>query len=117
MAFTVVHLRLCVLYVGLGSMPSATAMRQIPRISDASTVADTSTATNPGHGWEALGLIAIPLGESAAALMGNMLLQANTDLNTLAQGVYVGEGCMTDLECLDACRMPPNGAHSVPTTP
>ena len=73
-------------------MPSATAMTQIPRISAASTVADPSTTTNPGQGWEASDLIATPLGESVAALMANMLPQANTGLNTLTQGVYVWEG-------------------------
>ena len=84
MAFTGVNLHLCVGYVGLGSMPSAVAMRQIPRISGAQTGADASTTMNPGQGLEAPGLIATPLGESAAALMANMLPQANVGLNTVA---------------------------------
>ena len=92
MAFTAIHFRLCVMYVGLGSMPLATAMRQIPRISVAPTGADSSTAMNPGQGWEASGLTMTPSEESVAALMANMLPQANTGLSPLTQGVYVGEG-------------------------
>ena len=122
---TITPLPVC---VGLGTMPSAMALRGIPRIAhtgaDARTIGTdprtstgtdrqaamgtdpcTSTGTDPHttagtvkrtttalSGEEAPGISITPTGESASALMANLLPQANTGLASIPQGVYVGEG-------------------------
>ena len=53
------------------------------------TVRCTATALGGG---EAAGISIAPTGESASALMANLLPQANSGLASIPQGVYVGEG-------------------------
>ena len=85
-------------------MPSATALEGIAWIAytgaDARTMGTdprTSTGTvrrttTALSGGEAAGINIAPTGESASALMANLLPQANSGPASTPQGVYVGEG-------------------------
>ena len=77
---------------GLGTMPSATALAGIQQIPGGSTEHEATSATTLMGGGTAPGSISTPSGNSVAALMANLLPQANTGLASASQGVYVGEG-------------------------
>ena len=78
---------------GLGTtMPSATTLAGIPQISGGSQEHKAAPATTLTGEGTAPGSSSSPSGNSVAALMANLLPQANAGLTSATQGVYVGEG-------------------------
>ena len=77
---------------GLGTMPSATALARIPQIPGGSTEHEAAPATTLTREGTAPGSSSSPSRNSVAALMANLLPQANAGLASATQGVYVGEG-------------------------
>ena len=73
-------------------MPSANALAGIPQVPGGSTEQEAMPATTLTGGGTAPGSSSTPSGDSVAALMANLLPQANAGLALASQGVYVGEG-------------------------
>lgn len=78
---------------GFGTMPSATALRGIPQISDFSAEAETLAATTLMGEGDIPGNSSPPALASTTALMANLFPGASAGLATPTKGVYVGEAC------------------------
>ena len=73
-------------------MPPAAALGGISQILGAPLVALATDATTPNAEGEVLGLSPVTHGDSASALLANLLPQASSGIALVAKDVYVGKG-------------------------